>query len=106
MRFRHVYMGVGSALVLFIWLLTDPDVGIITHMGFGASTVATLVILLKSVLYVAVLHLSRKALMDYLDLEDVFKKAKETSEGAGRAAMGVGLITIAIAIVMFAATAN
>ncbi|MCK9516974.1 MAG: hypothetical protein M0Q87_13195 [Ottowia sp.] len=106
MRFRHIYMGVGSLLVILIWLLTDPDMGIISNMGFGASTVATLVILLKSVLYVAVLHLSRKALSDYLDMETVFKKAMETSEGAGRATMAVSIMMLAIAVVMFAATSN
>jgi len=106
MRFRHIYMGVGSALVIFIWLLTDPDLGLIDSMTFGAGTFATLVILLKSIVYVAVLHLSRKALMDYLDLETAMKKAMQTSEGAGKVVQGVGLMMIAIAIVILAAVSN
>jgi len=104
MRFRHVYMGIGTILVLLLWAMTDPDHGFIRALPFGASTVATIVILLKSVLYVGILHLSRKALLDYLDLGEVFKKAMNTSEGAGYAAMAIGLIMISVAIVMYAAT--
>lgn len=103
MRFRHVYMGLGSFLTLLLWLLSDPDTGFIENLPFGASTVATIVILLKSVFYVALLHLSRRALLDYIDLNTYFQKALQTSEGAGRALMAVAIIMVSISIVMFAA---
>lgn len=103
MRFRNVYMVVGSSLVLLLWILSDPDLGLIQSLPIGASTVATLVMLLKTVLYVAALHLSRKALMDYIDLEVYFKKALGTSTGSGHALVAVGLINIAIAIIIYAA---
>jgi hypothetical protein len=103
LRFRHAYMTLGSFLVILLWLLTDPDNNIVQHLPFGASTVATLLILLKSVLYVTVLHLSRKALMDYLDLKTVFDRAMQSSEGAGRVFMGVGLVFVAISIVIYSA---
>lgn len=106
MRFRHIYIGLGSLFVILIWLLTDPDTGLITSLPIGASTVATLVILLKSVLYVGVLHLSRKALCDYLNMEKIFTRAAQSAEGAGLVAISVSLLMIAIAIVMFAATVN
>jgi hypothetical protein len=103
LRFRHGYMTIGSFLVILLWLFTDPDNNIISHLPFGASTVATIAILLKSILYVTVLHLSRKALMDYLDLKTVFEKAMQTSEGAGQVFIGVGLVFLAIAVTIYAA---
>lgn len=84
-------------------LLADPDNAIISQLSFGARTVTSLIVMLNIVLYVGALHLSRKALMDYLDLEDVFKKAMQTSEGAGRVWHGVGLMMVAIAIVIYTA---
>lgn len=104
MRFRTVYIGLGSILVLLVHLLTDPQAGLIHALPFGASTIATLVILTKAILYNAVLHLTRKGLMDYFDMEEFMNKAKETSEGAGQAIIGAGLYTIAMAIVTYAAT--
>lgn len=104
LRFRHSFMSIGSILVIFLWMITDPDDNIITHLPFGASTIATLVILLKSILYISLLHLSRKALMDYLDLKTVMDKAMQTSEGAGRVFMGVAIVFVAIAITIYAAT--
>ena len=105
-RFRHVYMTLGSILTVLLWLLSDPDAGLITNLPFGASTVATLVILLKSIFYVAMLHLSRRALIDYVNLSDYFTKALQTSEGAGRALIAVGIMMVSISIVMFAATSS
>jgi hypothetical protein len=39
-------------------------------------------------------------------LELYFKKANDTSEGAGMAIIGVGLIMIAFAITLYAATSS
>ena len=103
MRFRNVYMGIGSLLVVLLWVLSDPNVGFVQGLPFGASTLATLILLLKTVLYVAVLHVSRRALMDYLDLESYFKKALESSTGSGLAVIGVGITYLAIAVTVYAA---
>lgn len=104
MRFRHIYMGLGSVLVILLSLMTDPDTGLIKELPFGAGTVATIVILLRAILYVALLHVSRKALTDYFDLEEYCNKAKQTAEGAGNAVIGIGIYTVAMALVIFAAT--
>jgi hypothetical protein len=96
-------MGVGSLVVLAIWMLTDPDLGIINNLPFGASTLATLVITIKAVIYVALLHLSRKALFDYIDMEYVFKKAMNTSGGAGYVAVAMGIVCLAVSILIYAA---
>lgn len=106
MRFRDTFITIGSILVILIWTLSDPDSGLIQHLEFGAGTVATLVILLKSILYVGMLHFSRKALLDYLDLGDAIKKALETADGAGKVVIGVGLIMISISIVILTATSH
>jgi len=104
MRFRYKFLGFGSALVLFVLLLTDPDSKIVQHLPFGSGTVAILINLIISVLYIGVLHLGRKALMDYIDLEEFFNQAIKTPEGAGKAIIGVGCFSISIALVILAAT--
>lgn len=104
MRFRHVYLGIGSVLVLLLWILTDPKIGLIQSLPIGASTVATIVLLLKTVLYAGVLHFTRKGLIDYVDLKKYFDRALQTPEGAGHATIAIGLIFIAIAITIHAAT--
>lgn len=102
-RHRDVYMYGGSILVLLLWILTDPDTGIIQHMPIGASTLATLVILLKSVLYITLLHSARKAMFDYLRMDLLFKKASDTAEGSGYALIAISISMLAIALVMYAA---
>jgi hypothetical protein len=96
----------GTILTLFMWLITDPDAGLIENMTIGVGTVATLVILLKSVFYIGMLHISRKALLDYIDLGTYFVKALETPEGSGSAIIGVGIMMLSIALVIYAATSN
>lgn len=103
MRFRHYYMGVGSLLVLAIWMLTDPDLGILGKLPFGASTLATFIVTLKVVVYVAILHLSRKALFDYIDMERVFKKAITTADGSGKIAIAMSVVCLAISVLIYAA---
>ena len=104
MRFRHIYTIVGSLVVLLLWLFTDPDLGIIQNLSYGASTVATLVILTKALLYVTLLHYSRKALFDYLDLEEFFTKAKENSQSSAIALIAVSIFTLAISVAIYAGT--
>lgn len=104
MRFRDIYLGIGSLLVVIILLLSDPDNGFIQNLPFGAGTLSILIILVVSILYVGLLHISRKALLDYIDLAEFFKKAIQTPEGSGLAIIGVGLMMIAISIVVLAST--
>lgn len=103
MRFRNVFLGIGSALVTTVLIMSDPDSGLVRNLPFGAGTLSFLIILVSSILYIGLLHLGRKALFDYIDLEEYFKKAKMTSEGSGSALIAVGLFSIAIAIVILAA---
>lgn len=104
MRFRNTYLVLGCLLVISVLLVSDPDGGFVQNLPFGAGTVTMLIILITSILYVAILHISRKALVDYIDLKEYFRKALMTSEGSGLAIIGIGLIMIAVSIVILAAT--
>ena len=104
MRFRNVFLGFGSFVIALILLLTDPDSGVL--LGFlpvGSSTITTFITLMSSILFVLVLHWSRKALFDYIDLEIVIKKAVESPQGAGLVVVGIGLFVVAVSIVILAA---
>ena len=74
-------------------------------MSFGASTVATLVVLTKSLLYVTLLHYSRKALFDYIDLSEYFESAKRDGD-SGEALIALAIFTLAIAVVIYAGTVS
>lgn len=103
MRFRDVYLGLGSLLVLTIVFMSDPSVGLIEQLPFGSSTLGLIINIIISLFYIGLLHYSRKALIDYIDLEVFFKKAVETSQGAGFALIAVGLIMTSISLVIIAA---
>jgi hypothetical protein len=106
MRYRHTFLGIGSFLVAVLWLLSDPDLGLITKLGFGASTLATFIITTKAVIYIGLLHLGRKALVDYIDLEVYFNKALQSSEGSGYAIMAISVMMLSISVLIFAAVSN
>lgn len=103
LRFRHVYMIFGSVLTIAIMLFTDPDSGWLKSLPFGASTIASLIIMLNAILYVALLHFSRKALFDYLDFEAIAKRAMGTPEGAGKLAIALAIAMVAISITIYSA---
>ena len=103
MRFRDIYLGVGSVLVLAVVFMSDPSVGLISQLPFGSSTLGLIINIIISLFYIGLLHYSRKALIDYIDMEVFFKKALESSQGAGMALIGVGLIMVSISMVVIAA---
>lgn len=103
MRFRYVFMSIFSIVGLLLLFLMDPDVGLIEELPYGAGFIATMASLLKVSIFIAMLHLSRRALFDYIDLSRYFEKALETSVGAGNALIGVGMAMMSIAIVIWAA---
>ncbi len=103
MRFRHVFLGIGSLLTVFLLLISDPDSGFVQALPFGAGTLSTLIILVTSLLFIGLLHLARKGLLDYVQFDRFFQKAIQTPEGAGLAIIGIGLIMISISIVISAA---
>ena len=104
MKFRNVFLGIGSILTILVLFLSDPDGGLVQNLPFGSGTVSLLIMLVISILYIGLLHLARKALFDYLNLEAYFKKALLTPEGSGMALIAVAIAMVAIAVVILAAT--
>lgn len=90
MRFRDKFLLGGSFIVMAALLATDPDNGLSTGM--------LLLNMSKGLLILLVVHWSRKALLDYdsADMSDLFSKAKETPEGAGKALIAVAIIFYAL----------
>jgi len=104
MRFRFVFLGLGSILTILLMVLIDPDMALITDLPFGAGVIGIVVALIVSILYIAILHIGRKGLLDYLDLETLFRQGPETADSAARKLIAVGLMMIAIAITILAAS--
>lgn len=102
-RFRHLYMAFFSVVIILAMLLADPDNGLIQELPFGAGTIAMLLMTVRAVIYITLLHVSRRALMDYVDLEVYFEEAKKGNVAAGLAIAGTGIVMIAIAILIAAA---
>jgi hypothetical protein len=97
---RNHYMVTGVIFVMLLQFITDPDLFPANSLPFGGSTLGMLILLSKVILGVTLLHVSRKALIDYVDFKSVYLKCKETPEGSGLFAIAVGLITIALAILI------
>ncbi len=104
MRFRNIFMIEGAILTSLILIITDPSARLITDLRYGTELTTVISSLVVAHFFIALLHFARKALFDYLNLEELFLKAKETSEGAGFALIGIGLFSISIALVIMAAT--
>lgn len=104
LRFRTVFLILGGILTVGILILSDPDLKFVHNLPFGAGALSALIVLGSSILYIGMLHLGRKGLLDYIDLQKLYNKCLESSEGAGLFSISVGLISIAIAIVILAAT--
>lgn len=104
MRFRSIFVGLGSLVVLLVVFFSDPSVGLISQLPIGSGTVGVIVNMLISVWYVALLHYCRKGLFDYIDLEVFFKKSMETAEGSGMALISVAIAMVSIALVIVAAS--
>lgn len=103
---RKLFFTVIIPLVLFSLYGSDPDVGIIKHLPFGTNLTNTLLILIPVFLYFAVLHIGRKILYDYINLGAVYEKAMENPIGAGLIAIAMGITTLALAVVILAATSG
>ena len=102
MRFRTGFSIVSFLLVVALWIVTDPDLGLITQLHVGAGLIATLVILSKGILGPTLLYLTRKWMFDYkvADMEELGKKAIESSTGAAIYAVAIALMCLAFAVVI------
>lgn len=103
---RVLFFAVIIPLVMFGLYGSDPDVGLLKDIPLGGNLTNTLLILIPVFLYYAVLHIGRKMLHDYVNLGDVYRKAMEHPIGAGLVFIAIAIITVALAIVILAATSG
>ena len=89
-RFRHVFLLGGSAVVVAALFFTDPD--------HGLSTGALLLSLAVPFLALLLVHWTRKAWFDYgeADMRRLFAEARTTSVGAGLALVALSIILSAL----------
>lgn len=84
-RFRNIFLVLGSIAIIAYLYVSDPNPGHGTTLVF-LGTLAT------PVIAVFFAHLARKALFDYLDMGQLYRKAKETATGAGLIFLGICLV--------------
>lgn len=87
-RFRNVILIGGTLLILLFMFLSDPNGGALTTVL--AAQLAT------PVIAVWFAHLARKALFDYIDMKELYVKAKESAVGAAIAFASMCLIIFAL----------
>lgn len=89
-RFRNLFLLMGSALVFAVLMATDPDEGLLT--GFWALSIA------KGIVAVAFAHLARKSLADYpeADMRTLFRLARGSATGAGLALIAQAIIILGL----------
>lgn len=88
MRKRNYFLVGGSFLVLAFQFFTDPNGGALTTQWLASSV--------TPVLAVWFAYLARIALFDYLDMEELMERAKQSATGAGLTFVGVCLIMFAL----------
>ena len=83
-RKRTLWLVGGSLVALLYLFLTDPNGGALT-----AALVGQLAMPIVAVWFA---YLARKALFDYLDIQELYNKAKESAVGAGLVFIGTCLV--------------
>lgn len=105
MRFRDLYVIVGTITTILLLFISDPDSKLIQNLGGFASTIIVLTIIAKGILGAALLYVTRKAMFDYkvADFAKLGENATRTPEGAGLYAIAIAIMTVAFAIVLVGA---
>lgn len=83
-RLRKVVLIGGSLLVVLYLFLSDPN--------DGELTIPFLAKLATPIIAVWFAHIARKALFDYIDMQAIAKKARETATGSGLVFLGVCIV--------------
>lgn len=105
MRYRNVFLFILVLLPLSLFLVTDPDSGLIDSLQIGAGLLGLLTMLAVGLLGLALLHFSRKGLHDYdtSDINLLGKIAVKDPRGAGLQSIATAILTLAYALVVAAA---
>ena len=99
MKKHSISLFVLSALLIAVLYFTDPD--------HGASTLMIILGIASGALAVMVTHVLWKSLFDFpeMHLQNMFRKANETPEGAGLSLIAVGIV-IAAMLTLFGSKAH
>jgi hypothetical protein len=81
---RNAGLFLGCALAILGMYISDPN--------GGALTVATLLQVLTATVAVGFAHLARKTLFDYINMGDLYRKAKESAVGAAITFAGICIV--------------
>ena len=103
---RTIYFTLGIIGMIALWLVTDPDAAILTDMPVGGKLLMIFANLSIFSLYALAFHWARKYILEYVDFQEYIKKATETPQGAGLAAIAVAIYCLSLAIVLYAATSR
>lgn len=88
LRLRPWGLGIGSLGVLLYLYLTDPNNGALLPAFMGQLATPILAVWFALIM--------RKVLMDYVRVEELYNKLKETSVGSGIGFLGVCLVMFAL----------
>ena len=84
-RPRNLFMVGGTLAIVAYLITTDPN-------GGAGLTLTFLAQLATPVIAVWFAHLARKALFDYLDMGEIYAKARQTATGAGLTFLGICIV--------------
>lgn len=99
---RKTLFGIGIPFIILIMFLTDPDKGILNDVGFGSTTISTLIFLAQGVLGVGILYLCERAMFYLVDWMEVYRKAMQTENGPGMILIAISISLVAVAITLAA----
>ena len=96
MRFRKLFTIIAMLMVVTLWIVTDPALGLMGKLPVGAGLLATIVILSKGVIGPSFLHFVRKWMFDYdvADFEKLGLKAIESPVGAALFALAISVMCL------------
>lgn len=101
---RNIYLTVATVVAAVLWMTTDPNDGVVNNLPFGAGLAFVILMLVRVAFLALSAHLIRKILFPYVeaDFQLLLRKAKETPEGAGFAALAVASVFFGICILVAA----
>ena len=112
-KLRFFIIGVLSILTLIALVLTDPDLGIVQQLPFGASTLNLILSLAKISLFFAALQICMWTILEEANndakLSELFSKITNvdtTGIASSIALVAIGLFSIAVAIIIQAVIAH
>lgn len=106
MKFRHIFIALTCMVSMLALLVSDPDANLLSQLSFGASTIRPIVAICAVFLYIGVLYIGRRGIMDFADFEKLYEKALESPVGAGLFAIAASIVMLSIAVAMIAAMLN